>query len=346
MGGTSLSHIVRQRNSPELKAVVENLSAGKIDKAVKLLSEQKRIHEFENKHERYAAIAKEYVSSAGRTLIVSPDNESRQALNKAVREQLQLTGPEFKQQILVARQELTKEDRKVAAAYRVDDVIKFHKNNKTVGVEKGDYITVAAVDRGNNLITVRHGGRLKTYDPARAHGVQVYERAERTFAEGERVQFTAPWRSKGIANRETGTLERVDAKGNVTLRLDRDERRVRFNLAEMKYLDYGYTVTSFSSQGITVETALINVSTQDSRVQKLIDQRFAYVSISRAAGSVQVFTDRADKLAQALSRSQDKHQALHPEEVGAYREQTLTNRDGQKAGKALEQDRHYTKLAG
>ncbi len=29
MGGTTLSHIVRQRNSPELKAVVENLATGK-----------------------------------------------------------------------------------------------------------------------------------------------------------------------------------------------------------------------------------------------------------------------------------------------------------------------------
>ncbi len=318
MRGTTLSYIVRQRNSPELKGVVENLSAGKIDTAVKLLSQQNRIHEFENKHERYAAIAKEYVASTERTLIVSPDNESRQALNKAVREQLQFTGPEFKQQILVARQDLTKEERKHATAYHVDDVIKFHKNNKTVGIEKGDYLTVVAVDRANNFITVKHGDQLKTYNPERAYGVQIYERAERALTNGERVQFTAPWRSKGIANRETGTLESVDQKGNVTLKLDKDEHRVRFNLAEMKHLDYAYAVTSFSSQGATVEKVIVNVSTQDSRVQKMVDQRFAYVSISRAEMDAQVFTDNADKLAQALSRSQDKHQALSPEEVQSY----------------------------
>lgn len=331
MGGTTLSHIVRQRNSPELKAVVENVSAGNIDTAVKLLSEQNRVHEFENKNERYAAIAKEYVASTGRTLIVSPDNESRQALNKAVREQLQLIGPEFKQQVLVARQDLTKEDRKVAGAYHVDDVIKFHKNNKTVGVEKGDYLTVVAVDQAKNLITVKHGEQLKAYDPARAYGVQVYQRAERAFAGGERVQLTAPWRSKGIANRETGTLESVDEKGNVTLRLDKDERRVRFNVGEMKHFDYGYAVTSFSSQGTTVEKVLVNVSTQDSRVHKLIDQRFAYVSISRAEMDAQIFTDHADKLAQALSRTQDKHQALDPSEMHRFKE-TIANRIAEAGG--------------
>ncbi len=76
--------------------------------------------------------------------------------------------------------------------------------------------------------------------------------AERIFTEGERVQLTAPWEIKGIANRETGTLERLDEKGNVILKLDKENKRVRFNLNEMKHLDYGYAVTSFSSQGTTV----------------------------------------------------------------------------------------------
>jgi ATP-dependent exoDNAse (exonuclease V) alpha subunit len=93
MGGTTLSHIVRQRNSPELKAVVENLAAGKIDTAVELLNEQGRVREIQNEAERYKALAQDYVASTGRTLIVSPDNESRQALNKAVREELKLSGP-------------------------------------------------------------------------------------------------------------------------------------------------------------------------------------------------------------------------------------------------------------
>jgi len=394
MAGTTLRQIVRQKD-PELKRAVENLSAGKIDSAVELLQNQGRVHEFSNKNERYEAIAKEYASSAGRTLIVSPDNESRQAINKVVREHLQLSGPEYRQQILVARQDLTQEDRKIAAGYRAGDVIKFHKNNKTLGVDKGDYLSVIAVDRINNLITVQAGAQIKTYNPERAYGVQVYERGERTFAEGERVQLTAPWKSKGLANRQMGTLERVDARGNVTMRLDGEQdqqrlrvdlpevkqvdaesyastklatmnqvaaanaqhrvnlpeteqvdaksyaamrpdgdknaRRVRFNLSEMKHLDYGYAVTSFSSQGATVEKVLVNVSTQDSRVQKLIDQRFAYVAVSRAESDAQIYTDNAERLAQALGQRQDKTQALRPEEVQTYREQAIQIRNNQLA---------------
>jgi conjugative relaxase-like TrwC/TraI family protein len=338
LAGTTLSHIVRQRNSPELKAVVENLSVGKTDTAVQLLKEQNRVHEFPNKNERYAAIAKEYVGSAGKTLIVSPDNESRQALNQAVREELKLSGPEFKQNILVARQDLTKEDRKVAGAYRVDDVIKFHKNNKTLGVEKGDYLTVLAVDKAANLITIQQGDQRKTYNPDRAYGVQVYQRAERTFTEGERIQMTAPWRNKGIANRETGTLERLDDKGNAVLKLDREDRRIRFNLNTMKHLDYGYAVTSFSSQGTTVQKVLVNVATEDSRIRKLIDQRFGYVAVSRAELDAQLFTDNADKLAQSLGRIQDKHQALHPAQVQGYREEAVHIRNGRNLQSAFDRN--------
>lgn len=322
MTDTTLSHIVRQRNSPELKAVVEHLSTGKTDAAVRLLSEQGRVHEFSNKNERYAAIAKEYVNSTGKTLIVSPDNESRQALNEAVRDELKLTGPSFTQNVLVARQDLTKEDRKIAAAYREGDEIKFHKANKTVGIEKGEYLTVLAVDKARNQLTVKHGHRIKTYNPERAYGVQVYQRAERIFTEGERVQLTAPWRNKGIANRETGTLERLDTKGNVILKLDKDQKRVHFNLNEMKHLDYGYAVTSFSSQGTTVQKVLINVATEDSRVRKLIDQRFGYVAVSRAELDAQMFTDNADNLTRSLGRTEGKHQALSPSEVESYRTAT------------------------
>jgi ATP-dependent exoDNAse (exonuclease V) alpha subunit len=330
MGGTTLSHIVRQRNSPELKAVVENLAAGKIDTAVDLLNEQGRVREIQNKAERYKAIAEEYVASTGRTLIVSPDNESSQALNKAVREQLKLSGPEFRQQILVARQDLTREDRKIAGCYRPDDVIKFHKNNKTLGVEKGEYLSVISVDREQNLLTVRHRDQLKTYNPERAYGVQVYERSERVFAEGERVQLTAPWKSKGIANRQTGTLERVGESGEAVLRMDKDERRVRLNLSESKHLDYGYAMTSFSSQGATVEKVLINVETQNSGVRKLIDQRFGYVAVSRAEMDARVFTDRADGLAATLGRSQDKNQALRAQELKVYGNESISSRVVQK----------------
>src|SRR4051812_39612342 len=152
MAGTSLREIMRQQD-PALREVVEDLSRGQVRTAVGKLSEQGRIQEQPNKVLRYEAIAEAYVKSEGRTLIVSPDNASRKALNLQVREKLELSGPAFQQEILVARQDLTKHQRKVAAAYRVDDAVKFQRENKKLGIAKGELATVVAVDPNATALT-------------------------------------------------------------------------------------------------------------------------------------------------------------------------------------------------
>ena len=51
-----------------------------------------------------------------------------------------------------------------------------------------------------------------SYDPRRLQGVTVYRDSERTFAQGDRVQLTAPYREQKLANRELGTIERIDGR--------------------------------------------------------------------------------------------------------------------------------------
>ena len=51
-----------------------------------------------------------------------------------------------------------------------------------------------------------------------------------------------------MANRELGTIEKIEANGNLQLRMD-SGRRVTFNVKENPHLNYGYAVTSHSSQG-------------------------------------------------------------------------------------------------
>jgi len=333
MAGTTLRQIVRQQD-PQLLAVVENLSHGRIDAAVTQLREQGRVQEVVHKNARYAAIAKDYTATEGKVLVVSPDNESRRLLNTKIREELQRAGQlgttKVSQEILVARQDLTKEDRKAARAYRPDDVVKFHKANKAAGMEKGDYASVASVNDRDNTITVRTNKGIHTYNPERAFGVQIYEKQQRQYAEGERVQLTAPWKDKGLANRQVGTLEKLDPQGNAILKLD-EGRRVAFNLKDMKHLDHGYAVTSYSAQGSTVDKVIVQVSTGDTRVRSLVDQRLAYVAVSRARHDVQIYTDKADDLAKALKRQTDKTQALPPDEVKSYRETAVEIRANKRS---------------
>ena len=52
-------------------------------------------------------------------------------------------------------------------------------------------------------------GREVTYDPRQAFGVEIFNTGKRSFAEGERLQLTRPWKTgqrTKIANRELAPL--------------------------------------------------------------------------------------------------------------------------------------------
>ena len=128
----------------------------------------------------------------------------------------------------------------------------------------------------------------------------VYRESERAFSEGDRVQFTAPDKALKIANRELGTIESIEKRGNVEIKLD-SGREVRFNVEENRHLDYGYAVTSHSSQGATADRVLVHVDTEEAH-EKLVNRRLAYVAISRARYDAQIYTNDAGNLGKALSR--------------------------------------------
>jgi hypothetical protein len=117
-------------------------------------------------------------------------------------------------------------------------------------------------------------GRRVTYEPRRLQGVTLYREAERAFAQGDRVQFTAPDRSRDVANRELGIIERVDSSGRLQVRTD-SGRTVTFEKNERRHLDYGYAVTSHRSQGQTADRVLVHVET-DRAGEKLVNRRLAY----------------------------------------------------------------------
>ncbi len=221
--------------------------------------------------------------------------------------------------ILINRQDVTGEDRGVATSYHVGDSVRYLRGSEALGLEAKSYATVIRVDSEQNEITVRRAdGQSVTYDPSRLRGVTIYEPEMRAFAEGDRVQFTAPWREKAVSNRDLGTVSYLDEHGNIRVTLDDSERTVSWNLNQNKHLDYAYAMTSHSSQGATVDQVFIHVDTSDSRSRALIDETLAYVATSRPRYDAQLFTDNEEQLALALSRSHENATALAPEEIQSY----------------------------
>jgi hypothetical protein len=306
-----LDEIVRQQD-PALKSAVELLATGHVSAALDTLQQHGHVKEIPNAGERIRAIAKSYVESPENTLIVSPDNASRRELNVAVRQELKLNGtlaPEDHTfRIFVQRQDMTGAERSWASHYEVNDVIRYTRGSKAIGIGAGAYASVVAIDPGvNQLMVEKANQELATYDPRRLAGVSVYQEIEREFSVGDRVQFTAPDKSLGVANRDFATVEAIHPDGLLSARLD-NNRQIEFNAIEHRHFDHGYAVTSHGSQGLTAERVLIHADT--SVHPDLLNSRFAYVSVSRASHDTTLFTDDMAKLGPQLGADVSKTSAL------------------------------------
>ena len=311
MRTAKLDEIVRQQE-PALKSVVELLAAGQVSAALDALQQQGRVKEIPNGEERIRAIAKSYVESPENTLIVSPDNASRRDLNVAVRQELKATGalaPEDHAfRVLVQRQDMTGAERSWASHYEINDVVRYTRGSKAIGIEAAAYASVIAINQSANQLTVEKGnGELATYDPRRLTGVSVYREMERELSVGDRIQFTAPDKSLGVANRDMAAIEAIHPDGRLSVRLD-NNRQIEFSPNEHRHLDHGYAVTSHSSQGLTAERVLVNADT--SVHPDLLNCRFGYVSISRASHEATLFTDDMAKLSPQLGVDLSKTSAL------------------------------------
>jgi hypothetical protein len=306
-----LDEIMRQKD-PALKSVVELMAKGQVSAALDALQQQGRMKEIPNAEERVRTIAKSYVESPDNSLIVSPDNASRRELNLAVRQELKANGslaPEDHSfRVLVQRQDMTGAERSWASRYEINDVVRYTRGSKTIGIEAAAYASVVAINPAANLLTVEKANHeLATYDPRRLTGVSVYQEIERELSVGDRIQFTAPDKSLGVANRDMAAIEAIHPDGRLSVRLD-NNRQIEFNPNEHRHLDHGYAVTSHSAQGLTAERVLVHADT--SVHPDLLNSRFGYVSISRASHEATLFTDDLAKLGPQLGAEVSKTSAL------------------------------------
>jgi hypothetical protein len=238
--------------------------------------------------------------------------------------------------ILVPRQDLTGADRTWAERYQVGDVLRYSRASKETGIGKGEYAQVKSIEAPRNRLTVElQDGTQCTYDPRRQQGVSVFHLDMRSFSVGDRIQFTAPANNLRIANRELGTIESIDGDGRLHLKMD-GGRAVELDTHKRPHLDYGYAMTSHSSQGQTANRVLIHVDTELG-AKDLLNSRMAYVYVSRGRYDAQIYTNNAATLGQELARDVSHSPAIQ-QEPAAHKiepQTTHTNQISQGFGLGL-----------
>src|SRR5437879_555130 len=112
----------------------------------------------------------------------------------------------------------------------------------------------------------------------------------------------------------------MNDSANLQVHLD-SGRTVAFTIKENPHLDYGYAVTSHSSQGQTADRVLVHVDTEQAG-EKLVNRRLAYVAVSRGRYDAQIYTNDKTSLAEGLGRDVSHRSAMEPsrESISSARE--------------------------
>lgn len=122
----------------------------------------------------------------------------------------------------------------------------------------------------------------------------------KNFAAGDKIIFTKNNHKLGIMN---GQLGKITAINDNFMSISSNGNALNINMNEYQNIDYGYCLTSFKSQSMTVNKALINI---DSKNNTLNSRNAYYVNISRAKNGVNIYTDNKAKFTNQIGNWQTK----------------------------------------
>ncbi len=203
------------------------------------------------------------------TIIVSPDNRSRQQINEAVRGELLKKGDlaEDGQRVQDALSSLRYDRRRshLGGDVRARRCSAVRPGSKAEGIERDSFGVVRNVDASTNTADRRACGR-----PDRDVRPEADLWRERLPGDQPRVRDRRPapilrsGRELGVSNRDMGTITKMEPRPNDRMMDGKEERSVSFDPAEIRQFDHGYAVTSHSSQGLTADRVIANIDTDSS----------------------------------------------------------------------------------
>ena len=318
----ALDRIVRQTNELTREAVHATI-AGDGRRALDALDRGGGcVREGGEPEDRRAAMARDYAAMSPRererTLVMDTTREGRELLTQAIRDELRKGGTIGDDAIRVLTLEgkgLTREEARHARGYEAGDVVTFRRDYDRQGVEKGQAYRVGKVDTERNRVelTDRHGNAIDWRLDKWGRGqVESFTEVERSFAQGDRVQFTRNGREAGRVNGTTATVTAIDReRGTMSVKEARGvEHTLQLDATRDRHVRHGWVGTVHGSQGATADRSMVHL---ESFRANTVDAKSAYVAISRARSHAAVYTDSREKLADAIeARGGERQTALEP----------------------------------
>ena len=291
--------LVRRQVSLEYREAIADLAAGRGPEGLERLRRLGAVREMPHE-ERYPEMAREYGLSIrqGKTaLIVSPTWREIGQVNGAVRQELKKLGHlDAGDAEVTSYRSLkwTRAQKRDLRLYSVGLGLHFHK--PTAHTVAGETLVVSQI--GDDFIEASHAdGRKLRLTGKQAGCFDVAEPIRLAISAGERLLLLGTDKKHGLYNGQIVTAQRVDTEGVIHLVDGRTLPR------SFRQFAHGYCVTSYASQGRTVDHVYVAVDSHNVNAANLNQ---LYVSCSRGREQVRVYTDDVGFLSAAVTKRADR----------------------------------------
>lgn len=289
------------------RAVVKAAASGRIVDSFNHLDRLGCVHELPD-HQRRDVVADEYLAALARrenALVVAQTWQEVHAVNVAIRTRLQAAGKLGREQTITAYHgvDATAAQKRDAEFYEQGHRAFFHQRYGRYA--KGDICEI--VGAGKRGLVIVKNGRRATLNYRYTDRMTVVAPSPLAIAPGDRLQLKFNGKSMEgatLANGELVTVRRLRRDGSLVVK---DDDGTRKTLAPSQRLfNRGYAVTSYASQGKTVDTVLL----ADAANPAATTANQWYVAISRGRRKAIVFTADKAALRAHIERHGDRALAL------------------------------------
>lgn len=295
----------------------QGISKANVERAFDYLQSKGKVHEVGQADLISAVVNRAFEierESGELPLILTPFNRDRQEFNAAVREQLKAEGrlgvEEFNLPALESKG-WTRAMIKQAQYYQKGDVVRFNKSYPSLGIEKGEYLSVASVDTRSGTVSLKRDSGETQWQPAKNNQVEVYDSVSRQVSVGDSLRVRR--NSESLKNGEVITISEISAQGAkaTTAR----GLPVSIDLSLHPHWDHAYATTVHAAQGRTTQSTILAVPSKLPKTPHpetehiratVFGIRSAYVSSTRARESFEIFANNGISVRFAFSKLQDK----------------------------------------
>ncbi len=313
-----MSETMRQK-SDYAKGIVKSVKRRDVDKAMDILQKRGSMIEMEQR-EMVESISREYSKRYASSdpledeLIIASRNVERVAINDRIREHIGTAG-EGETHTIRQIHNQNGLGRYFTDALEEGMLIIPSKVPETKN--GAEYRIVSIVDERNIEVTTS-SGKVQTIDfYQHSQKCQVIKEVEKEFSMGDTILFTKNVTLDDgirVKNGERAVIESIE-NGIVKTTLGKI-----VNISSMNFIDHGYAITDYKSQGATTKNVTICADSQMASLNSF------YTQVTRAKENIMLYTANKEALLANLKKDAKKRSTLEYTMNGQEIESTINRR--------------------